>query len=278
MDFLLKLVDLQSAWLIALIFLPLERLLPARPAQGPLRRGWFNDAVFFLLNRIPIGIGLLVVAAGSIAIGQALLPTGFRASVAQQPLWLQVVALMLVADLCFYAMHRLFHTLPLLWRFHAIHHSIEELDWLAAHRVHPVDQILTKGASIAPVFALGFADGAIAIFFILYQWHSLMLHANLRINFGPLHWAFASPCFHHWHHADHPEAWNRNFSAQFPIWDIVFGTAHMRRDAMPTRYGIDDDVPATYARQLLYPFRRDRGEAEPAASPETERVAVAGQG
>ncbi|MDR6832760.1 MULTISPECIES: sterol desaturase family protein [unclassified Sphingopyxis] len=278
MDTLLKLVDLQSAWLIALIFLPLERLLPARPNQGPLRRGWFNDTVFFILNRIPIGIGLLVVAAGSIAVGQAVLPTEFRASVAQQPLWLQVVALMLVADLCFYAMHRLFHTLPTLWRFHAIHHSIEELDWLAAHRVHPVDQILTKGASIAPVFALGFADGAIAIFFLLYQWHSLMLHANLRIGFGPLHWVFASPCFHHWHHADHPEAWNRNFSAQFPIWDVIFGTAHMRRDAMPTRYGIDDDVPATYARQLLYPFRRDQDDIGAAPSAHTDGTAVAGQG
>lgn len=256
MDYLLGLIDVKGALLVALIFVPIERLLPARREQRTLRRGWFNDTIYFLFNRIPIGIGLLCMAMLGLMIGDAFVPSEVRAIVARQPVWLEVVALILIADLSFYAVHRLFHTIPALWRFHAIHHSIEELDWLAAHRVHPVDQILTKGAALVPTFALGFSDGALAIFFILYQWHSLMLHANLRIGFGPLHWVIASPCFHHWHHADHPEAWNRNFSAQLPVWDMVFGTAHMRRDALPTRYGIEEDVPPTYARQLLYPFRR----------------------
>ncbi len=89
----------------------------------------------------------------------------------------------------------------------------------------------------------------------------MSLHSNLRIGFGPLHWLFSSPTFHHWHHANHPEAWNKNFSAQLPIWDILFGTAYMRRDVMPTRYGIEDNVPPTYARQLLYPFRREPKDA-----------------
>ncbi len=167
MDFLLNLVDLQSAWLIALVFVPLERLLPARPTQGALRRDWFNDVVYFLLNRIPIGIGLLFAMAMAATLGEALIPVAFREYVARQPLWLQVTVVILIADLCFYAMHRLFHTLPWLWRFHAVHHSIEELDWLAAHRVHPVDQIMTKGATIVPIFALGFSDAAIAIALIL---------------------------------------------------------------------------------------------------------------
>ncbi len=255
MDYLLGLIDLKGALLIALIFVPLERLLPARREQRTLRRAWLNDILYFLINRIPIGIGMLLFALAGGIIGIAVIPSEYRAMVAQQPLWLQVAALLLISDLSFYAIHRLFHTVPALWRFHAIHHSIEELDWLAAHRVHPLDQILTKGAALVPIFALDFSGAAMAVFFILYQWHSLMLHANLRIGFGPLHWVIASPCFHHWHHADHPEAWNKNFSAQFPIWDILFGTAHMRRDAMPTRYGIEDDLPQSYLQQLRYPFR-----------------------
>lgn len=254
-NYLLGLVDLKGALLVALIFVPLERLLPARREQGTFRRAWRNDIFYYLVNRIPIGIGLLFLAVVGGLIGAAVIPPDYRTMVASQPLWLQVAALLLIADLSFYAVHRLFHTIPALWRFHAVHHSIEELDWLAAHRVHPIDQILTKGAALVPIFALDFSGAALAIFVVLYQWHSLMLHANLRLGFGPLHWVIASPCFHHWHHADHPEAWNKNFSAQFPIWDMLFGTAHMRRDAMPTRYGISDELPPTYFRQLLYPFR-----------------------
>ena len=181
----------------------------------------------------------------------------YRRRFASQPLWLQTIVLMLLADLIFYAMHRLFHTVPALWRFHAIHHSISDLDWLAAYRIHPVDQILTKGASLIPAFALGFSDAALAIFFVVFQWHTLLLHSNVRLGFGPLHWVVASPCFHHWHHANDEQAWNRNFAAQFPLWDVLFGTAQMRRDAMPDRYGIEDPIPPTYGRQLVYPFQRE---------------------
>jgi len=261
MDFLWSLLDPKGALLIVLLFLPLERLFPARAEQRTLRRGWGTDIVYFLINKVPVGIGLLVIVAFASLAGRVLLPEGFRDMVAAQPLWAQAIALILIADLCFYAVHRLFHTVPFLWRFHAIHHSIEELDWLAAHRVHPLDQILTKGASLIPCFALGFSSGAIAIFFLVYQWHSLLLHANTRIGLGPLHWVVASPCFHHWHHADHPEAWNRNFSGQIPMWDMLFGTAYMRRDAMPTRYGISEKIPATYLAQMLHPFRREKEDA-----------------
>lgn len=256
MEYLLGLLDLKGALLVALIFVPLERLLPARNDQRTFRHAWFNDTVYFLLNRIPVGIGLLLLAVAGSIIGSAFIPSGYRSMVAAQPLWLQAVLLLLIADLGFYAVHRLFHTIPALWRFHAIHHSIEELDWLAAHRVHPIDQILTKGVPFVPIFAFGFSGDSLAIFFILYQWHSLILHANLRIGFGPLHWVIASPYFHHWHHADLPEAWNKNFSGQLPIWDILFGTAYMRCDSLPPSYGIEDHIPVTYGGQLIYPFQR----------------------
>ncbi|WP_246672129.1 MULTISPECIES: sterol desaturase family protein [unclassified Mesorhizobium] len=83
-------------------------------------------------------------------------PEALSATVQSQPLWLQAIEALIIADIGFYLAHRAFHAVPFLWRFHAIHHSIEEMDWLAAHRVHPVDQILTKSASFLPLFALGF--------------------------------------------------------------------------------------------------------------------------
>src|SRR5262249_17185411 len=90
-------------------------------------------------------------------------PLPVRAAIADQPYWLQIVEIIVIADLGIYFVHRMFHSIPLLWRFHQIHHSSEELDWLAAYRVHPVEQIAFRGISLAPIFALGFSDAAIAV-------------------------------------------------------------------------------------------------------------------
>ena len=264
MEFLFGLINIQSMLLVALLFLPLERLLPRRREQRMLRRAWVTDSIYFLINRVPISIGLVAIVVLAMTLGEHFVPAGFRTMVADQPLWLQVIELIVVADLLFYTLHRLFHSVPLLWRFHAVHHSIEDLDWLAAHRIHPVDQILTKGASLIPCFALGFTAEAILAFSLIYQWHTLLLHANVRVNIGPLRWLIASPEFHHWHHADYPEAWNRNFGAQLPLWDVLFGTANMSAGKFPSRYGIGETLPASYLSQLLYPFRSNSKDEQPA--------------
>ena len=190
-----------------------------------------------------------------LALSPLLVSEGVRAAIRSQPLWLQLVELLLLADLGFYAVHRLFHSVPALWRIHQIHHSIEEMDWLAAARVHPVDQILTKGASLLPCFALGFSEWAIAAFALAYHWHSLLLHSNVRLSFGPLDWLIASPNFHHWHHCRDREAWDRNFAGQLSLWDHLFGTAFLPKGRTAERFGIGESVPEGYAGQLVHPFR-----------------------
>ena len=132
--------------------------------------------------------------------------------------------------------------------FMQIHHSIEELDWMAAARVHPVDQIMTKGFSLLPVFSLGFSEVAIGISLMIYGWQSVLVHSNLRIKFGPLRWVLASPEFHHWHHSKDLEARDKNFAGQLPLFDILFGTLYMPRGRMPERYGIDEQIPQTTLR------------------------------
>ena len=112
-------------------------------------------------------------------------------------------------------------------KIHSGHHSIEELDWLAAYRVHPLDQIATKAVSYLPVYALGFSDPAILAFVFVYKWQSLFIHSNCLIDFGPLKWIFSSPQFHHWHHANEPAALDKNFAGQLPFLDLTFGTAYM---------------------------------------------------
>lgn len=263
MSVLVELLDFRLFLVAAFVFIPLERLFAARKTQKLLREGWANDLVYVFVNGVVIRIGLVFAVLAIMAVGGLVVPAPFREAVAGQPLWLQAIEVLLLADLGFYLTHRAFHAFPTLWRFHVVHHSIQEMDWLAAARVHPIDQIITKSVSLLPCFALGFSEWAIGAFAIAYHWHSLLLHSNIRLGAGPLKWLIASPDFHHWHHAREREAWDRNFAGQLALWDFVFGTAHLPKGRRAQGFGVSDRVPPGYAAQLLHPFRRPGSEAVP---------------
>lgn len=245
--------DAQTFLLLVLVFAPAESVFAERRDQRFFRPGWLTDLLHFFFGAIFIRAGLFAVVSASVAAGAILVPDAVRELCLQLPLWLQVVVATVIADLGFYLTHRLMHTVPFLWQFHAVHHSSERLDWLAAYRVHPVDQVFVKGASLVPIFTLGFSDTAVAITSGIYFWHSIFLHSNVKVSFGPLKWVVASPEFHHWHHANHAEAVDKNFSGQTPLWDLIFRTVYMP-GSLPEKYGVDDPVPRDYPKQMLYPF------------------------
>ena len=249
---------LKVIFITFLVFVPLERLFALHPEQKAFRRDWANDLIFLLFNGLLIKLGLLAVIAVSIFAATQIVPASFQAAIGGLPYWVQLPLVIVLSDLGFYWTHRMFHAVPWLWRFHAIHHSIEELDWLAAARVHPVDQILTKGVSLVPVVALGFSEWAIGVYALLYQWQSVLIHSNVRFRFGPLRFLFASPEFHHWHHSDQREARDKNFAGQLSFLDALFGSLHLPRGQAPTTYGLDRPMPQRYVPQLLYPFTGDR--------------------
>jgi len=264
-------LGLKVIFLAFLVFVPLERLFGLHSEQKIFRRAWANDLVFLFLNSLLIKLGLLGVVVGAIFVAAQIIPESFQSSIRSLPFWLQVPVIILLSDLGFYWTHRMFHAVPWLWRFHAVHHSIEELDWLAATRVHPVDQILTKGMSFVPVIALGFSEAAIGAYALLYHWQSIFIHANVRIRFGPVRFMLASPEFHHWHHSSQREARDKNFAGQLSFLDALFGTLHMPGGQMPTAYGLDQPMQQRYLRQLLYPFVGDSEQQSiPAAASRVE--------
>jgi sterol desaturase/sphingolipid hydroxylase (fatty acid hydroxylase superfamily) len=248
------LLNLKALLLAFMVFVPLERLVAMHHDQSLFRAKWTNDLIYALANGILVRFGLGLVILAAIGLGAWGIPQQARDWIGALPFWVQLPTIILISDIGFYTAHRLFHKIPWLWKFHAVHHSIEELDWLAAHRVHPVDQILTKAASLAPIFALGFSAAPIAVYFFIYQWQSLFIHSNVGIGFGPLRWLIASPQFHHWHHANQTEAFDKNFAGQLSFLDAAFGTLHMPGRELPARYGTDDPVPDGYIAQLAYPF------------------------
>lgn len=250
-------IGLRDLLACILLLSPLEYLLPIHRRKLALRAGTLNDVAHWLLSGLLIRIGLLAVALNALLIGEALLPAGWRNGVQNLPLAVQVLLLTVLGDLGFYAAHRAMHASPALWRFHAVHHSSEQLDWLAAFRVHPVDQVVVKGASLVPIFGLGFSTEAVMIGALLYQWQSLLVHANVRLPLGPLRYLIAGPGFHHWHHASDVAARDKNFAGQLSVWDVVFRTFHLPRHP-PAAYGIDDLMPDGWWRQMTFPFRTNR--------------------
>jgi sterol desaturase/sphingolipid hydroxylase (fatty acid hydroxylase superfamily) len=257
------LLEVQILIAAALIFMPLEQLVPLHAGKATLRPGLGVDLLHLVVSGFLIRVGM---AGAGLALTYAcglLIPAAVHAAIRNQPGWLQFVELLLLADFCFYVAHRLVHVVPWLWRFHAVHHSSEQMDWLATFRVHPVDQVLNSTIIALPGIALGFSPGALLAYALLYRGHSLLLHSNVGLRFGRLGQIIASPHYHHWHHADDPRAHERNFGGQLVIWDALFGTLH-KPATLPERYGTQDGPPCgSYVQQLLAPMlpRRRRRRA-----------------
>ena len=241
---------------LAIIFIPVEKLFALHP-RPVLRRGWRTDVVHYLLNGVLVNAGLLVVVASIGGILRAAVPAALRAGVASQPAWAQLVEAFVIAGFGGYAGHRAAHQVPWLWRFHKVHHSIQELDWLAANHLHPVDQVFMRSCAVIPLYALGYGQASLGGFVVLTTLQSIFIHSNVRLRFGPLRWLIATPEFHHWHHADDPAAYDSNYAAEFPAIDALFGTLHLPRGQWPAGYGIDADQPEGYLCQLAWPLRRD---------------------
>jgi sterol desaturase/sphingolipid hydroxylase (fatty acid hydroxylase superfamily) len=236
------------------VFVPLERLFALRPRQRVFRRGWSNDVVHFLLNGFLIQAGTFVVLAIFVILLHRVVRPEFQAAVAAQAPWLQFFEAVLIADLGGYVGHRLTHRVPFLWRFHAVHHSIEEMDWLAAARVHPLDQTFTRSLTILPLYLMGFTKATFGFYIAFATVQAIFIHANVRFTFGPLRWLFATPEFHHWHHSNDLAAYNKNFSAQLPLLDVLFGTAYLPKGKRPETYGTGEPVPPGYWKQMCWPF------------------------
>jgi sterol desaturase/sphingolipid hydroxylase (fatty acid hydroxylase superfamily) len=172
------------------------------------------------------------------------------------PLWTQALLFVILSDFMLYWLHRMFHGGGF-WKYHAIHHSSEELDWISAARFHPVNLLLgTIGVDVILLMA-GISPNVMLWVGPFTTFHSAFVHANLDWTLGPLKRVLATPVFHRWHHTALSEGGNTNFAGTFPIWDILFGTYHMPEDRLPDAYGVDDPaIPRQIAGQLAYPFRQ----------------------
>lgn len=234
-----------------LLFVPLEKLFALRP-QRIFRRGLLTDLTHLLVNN-------LLVTAGTIAlVVVAAIPLLWVRALDVESLLSTGAAIALAAVLAFvgqYWGHRLTHRVPFLWRFHAVHHSIEQMDWVAAGRLHPIDQAFTQAFTVLPLFVLGYDGGVFAGVAVFVTLLALFQHANVRLRFPVVRWVINTPEWHHWHHALDEEARDKNFG--LPVVDKIFGTAYLPKGKRATAFGTTSPVPQDgYLSHLRYPFTK----------------------
>ena len=197
--------------MMAGLFIPLEAFFPAQ-AITPSKNRLALGAALLVINTLLMQWlgGPVLSAIGSVVSAPATRSVG------------TVVLVFVASDLVGYFIHRAMHRLPVLWRFHKLHHEATELSWLDAWRQHPVDFVLHGIAVGVPGALLGASLSDLASVVVLRKAFTTFLHANLSVNFG---FVLASPAFHGVHHSADQRDYDTNFAGTFPLWDLLFRTA-----------------------------------------------------
>jgi sterol desaturase/sphingolipid hydroxylase (fatty acid hydroxylase superfamily) len=276
-------------WLVLLmvIFVPLERIFALHP-QRVFRKAFLPDLAYYFLSSLSPKLLLILPMAMIVWALHFLLPPGLHGRVAAMPLGVRFAGAMIVGEFGFYWGHRWSHEIPFLWRFHAIHHSAEEMDWLVNTRAHPVDLVFTRLCGFIPMYVLGLAqptgralDLVTLLVILTGTLWGFFIHSNVNWRLGPLEWLISTPAFHHWHHT-YEEPLNKNYSPMLPWVDRLFGTYHMPKAEWPSRYGTEAPVASGWADQLMQPLMPLRNETGVQLSgvrkAESEAIPTAGGG
>ena len=239
----------------------LERVMPHERSwldndgqMGPdLAHTLLNKGVVQMIVAVDVAMGV----ADSVPHGMGIWPTSW-------PVWAQVVLGLVVAEFGLYWRHRIGHEWPLMWRFHAVHHSVTRLWFFNTGRFHVVDS--ATGVLIGAL--LWFVAGAPAIVF---QWVSaitavigILTHCNIEMRCGWLNYVFNTPNLHRWHHSTVIAEGNTNYGENLMLWDQLFGTFFNPDRRPPQVIGISEPMPATFLGQLAAPFSRNWGAPAPA--------------
>jgi lathosterol oxidase len=242
---------------MTLVFVPVERFWPLHPRQKTFRPEWTTDAFYFIATHLPAQVLTFLMVAPALLLTKYLAIPPLQHFVQRWPYLAQLVAAIFVADFFQYCVHRMFHTVPFLWRFHAIHHSIKTLDWIAGSRSHFFDIVITRGLIMIPMMLVGFPQSVLAGYLVFVSFHATFCHTDFRPDARWLERVLVTVRYHHWHHAADKNAVDVNFAIHFPILDRLFGTHYLPKTAWPERYGlIDDSLPLGFFAQLLAPFKR----------------------
>lgn len=235
------------------IFMAWEKLYPKYKDQVILRKEWGLDLFYFLLNHLLIAVIILYTNYHASHFNWAVNPD-LQQNIQTLPVWLQFLIVLLVADFVLYWEHRLYHEVKILWPVHAVHHSVETMDWLAGSRGHFIQTFSERAMVVAPMYLLGVDQTALDIYVTFAALQAVFIHCNIGHSFGFLRFIFVTPQFHHWHHSSEKPAIDTNYAAHLVLFDRLFGTYHMPDKHWPAEYGTTVRLPRNFIGQLVYPI------------------------
>lgn len=238
----------------AVMLIAIERRVPYNPGQKLFRAGFFDDLFWYTIVQNYL-LGLIISAFIQWIDTQSGI-SRFEI-VTHWPIAAQVLLFLVTHDFYIYCFHRLQHHNKYLWRLHEAHHSVEDVDWLAGSRSHPLEILINQTVEFLPIVLLGAAPEVAMYKGVISACWGMYIHANVNVREGWLQYLFNGPEMHRWHHSNAPEAMNKNFATKIAVWDWIFGSAYLPRDKHASNYGLGgEDFPKGYFRQVAAAFRK----------------------
>jgi len=202
-----------------------EVATPRRRQEIPRVLRWTNNLSLVVIDTAILRLTFPVLAVGLAGIAEA---NGWGLfNVVDLPLWVAVIAAILMLDLAIYLQHIVFHAVPGLWRLHRMHHADLEFDATTGLRFHPVEIVLSMAVKLVLVVAIGAPAVAVLAFEVILNAASIFNHSNISLPPAVdrvMRLFLVTPDMHRVHHSVEPRETNSNFGFSVPWWDRMFGT------------------------------------------------------
>ena len=271
-----QLISFQVPWyqnyfygliLISLVVWGLELLFPWRKNQNAIRKDFWLDGFYMFFNFFIFSIAI----SGFYRVFEALFESfglGMDSikliDISAWPQGIQLLVFFILSDFVQWFTHVLLHRVPAFWRFHQVHHSVEEMGFAAHLRYHWMENILYKPLKTLVVMLLGGFEPqqAFIVHFIAIAIGHLN-HANIALTYGPLKYLINNPVMHLWHHAralPKGQMPGVNFGISLSLWDYIFKTNYLPEEKPDIELGFDEleKFPKTFWKQITFGFRGEK--------------------
>jgi len=235
-----------------------EICLPRNQDSIPNSKRWFANAAFYVLNFLGArALYLLFGAIGMSVFDSVSSESDFTVA------FITVICSILLFDCVDYLKHRLYHTVPVLWKIHQVHHSDTKLDFSTEFRFHPIEMLIAVSVDIVLIISFDVPSYAIAVYGGSAYIFGLIAHSNTTL-FNPvdrfIRTIVVTPNMHHIHHSTNTEHYNKNFGVLLSFWDRLFSSycSLSGKDLSALEYGVSGQAGPSdlnIGQLLLLPFK-----------------------
>ncbi|NQX97833.1 MAG: sterol desaturase family protein [Flavobacteriales bacterium] len=255
-------------WLLIILSITvwlLELAFPWRKNQPKIRTDFWIDAFymffnFFIFNLIIFIAFCNLTTAFVTLLFNGPLPDLAIINIQKYPEWAQLLIFFITTDFVQWLTHVLLHRFPFLWKFHRVHHSVEEMGFSAHLRYHWMENVFYTPMKYIMVMLIGgfHPEQAFLVYYISIAIGHIN-HANIEIDYGPLKYILNNPKMHIWHHAyslPKEHAKGANFGISLSIWDYIFRTSYIPSSGRDIRLGFEniEQFPRSFIKQLFSGF------------------------